>query len=128
MESRFVQQWTRPGNVGDPVTLVFRIVTPIAAVFSNVDSSADAGVVFIPPASTEGAAIETSIFLERAGLPGQRLLGTHLVGRFPVGNEFVTVVYRTIEMPPLKLSVNRQRYFHGRSREDLNFPPASDCL
>jgi hypothetical protein len=116
----------RPTEQAPGVTLAFRIITPFATV--NATPSREKAVVWVSP-PPPGHVTETAVIITRAdtltsGWPGQRSMGTSLVGRFQINNgDNVWVVSRVHAQPPhIKTQLNRSRFFHGKSKADAAGP------
>ncbi|MFN3322679.1 MAG: hypothetical protein ACK5AZ_04210 [Bryobacteraceae bacterium] len=125
--TRFLDSWNRPSELVPGFTLACRIITPYAAVNAGVAPSEAEDTVWIPP-PPEGEAVETVVAVTRSEMqvtnwPGKRSMGTQFVGRLDLDNrDVVWVVTRVTSMPALKLSFNRQRFFHGRTSGDVKGP------
>jgi hypothetical protein len=124
--TRFMETWQRPAELAPGFTLAFRIITPFATV--NATPGREKGVVWVSP-PPPGHVIETAVIITGAdtvtsGWPGQRSMGTSLVGQFQINNgDSVWVVSRVDAQPPhIKTQLNRSRFFHGKSKADAVGP------
>lgn len=125
-DSRFLGQWNAAPRLNEqPITLAARVVFPWSCPTVMHENLPD-GLIRIPNAP-ERLAVEVALLLRELdeppdSWPGQRSMGTSLVGRVPLdGGGGATLVYRTIEMPQqMPARQGNPRYFAGRSQEDLH--------
>jgi hypothetical protein len=125
---RFMETWQRPAELAPGYTLAFRIITPFATVNAPPSPGRDTGVMWVGP-PPPGQVIETAVIITGANTviidwPGERSMGTSLVGRFQIDNgDSVWVVSRVNAPPPgLETQLNRSRFFHGKSKADAVGP------
>jgi hypothetical protein len=123
-KDRFVERWPRPAAQAPAVTLAFRIVTPSAAVKTPITAS-DSEVLWVPnappPLATEMAIILTGASATTTTWPGQRSMGTSLIGSLKLANgQTAWVVHRVDDMPDLsRLGTLPMAFFKGKSRADI---------
>ena len=122
---RFIEKWPRPRDIAEGITLAFRIVTPWSAVTLPIEVDSSKDIVWLPNAP-EPRATEIDILLVTpttplTGWPGQRSLGTSLVGSLPLANgETAWVVHWVVDMPDLTgATKGTGRFYKGASEADL---------
>ncbi len=117
-------KWQQQNILESGITLVFKIITPSAAVTTPIDKSKTKKVKWIPNAS-KGKAIEISALLTSkttliTGWPAKRSMGTKLIDSIKLDNEETFwLVYREIEIPKLSLPQPKIEFFYGKGPEDL---------
>jgi hypothetical protein len=123
--TRIVDKWDRPKELAPGVTLAYRILTPSASVNTTPTADERSRIVWIVP-PPDGRAVEIALVLTApttvtTDWPGRRSLGTSLVGHFTLDNGHTAwIVSRIVDMPQIpNLTVNRERYFSGRTRVDV---------
>ena len=121
---RFIEKWMRPPEVCPGTTLAYRVVVPSGAVTSPL-SVLDGKVSWVPNPPL-GEATEIDIFLVRGGLrpgtwPGQRSMGTSLIGSFTLENgSTVFAVSHVIAMPETGIPpVGKATLAKGIKRSDV---------
>lgn len=125
--TRFLEFWARPGELVPGFTLAYRIITPHAAVNAALNERDARDVTWITP-PPRGQVVETVVAITRSehtaiNWPGRRSMGTQLVGRFELDNgDVVWTVARPITVPDFQVSMNRQRFFHGKTKADVRGP------
>ena len=123
--SRFLGRWNASERVdGIPICLAVRVLFPWSSP-TITQKNLPADLLRIPSASNYHA-VEVALFLLDADehpdtWPGQRSMGTMLLGRIPLdGGGGATLVYRNVEMPQnLPNQQGALRYFAGKSPQDL---------
>ena len=117
-------KWSEPNKFCPGVILAFRIIVPEWVVTIPI-KNAEKALIWIP-APPKGLAIEIAIFLTYqeatvSSWPGAELMKTALIGKIDLLNKrTVWIVYRVIELPPLKFPTGGRPIFFGRSSmEDL---------
>ncbi len=125
-DTRFIETWQRPPEIGPGTTLAFRILTPASAVVTTpVSGSHRTGMIWLPNAPPNSAT-EIDIFIVRPGTrvtgwPGKRSMGTSLVGSIPLeSGETVWAVHWVIPMPDFsKMPSHFGGFYKGASKQDL---------
>jgi len=125
LDSRFTDQWPRPTEFADGITLAFRIVTPHSAVSSNTEIRNDNKIIWVS-APPDGKALEIDICITKPNLtvsnwPGKNSMQTELIGSFVLNNgETVWAISRLIDCPDFsQLGPGGGYLFRGKSKKDL---------
>src|SRR5262249_18153833 len=120
----YIDRWARPPALAPGVTLAFRIITPWSSVFSKAATEESNSIVNIPAPSI-GRAIQTGVFLlegivSREGWPGQRSMGTQLIGAYDLVNgDRVCIVWWEIKMPEIPIHHGAPKFFAGKKMTDI---------
>lgn len=122
---RYIQKWPRPAEIAPGVTLAYRIVTPWSATTIPIDNSSVKDMVWLP-AAPKPQATEIDILIVKpitvvSGWPGQRSMGTSLIGSMRLENgETVWAVCGTVPMPDMgTIAKGPGHFFKGRDEKDL---------
>jgi hypothetical protein len=122
---RVIREWPRPREFAFGSTLAFRIITPWSVITSDIDPKQDKSVRWITKAA-RGKAIEIDIIITKtqqpSGWPGQRSMGTALLGSLPLSSgETVWVVSWEVPMPDYAAMgpIPMGQFFKGVSWRDL---------
>ncbi len=123
-KGRFVEQWTRPIDIAEGITLALRIITPWSAANAAFDEKAFKRTVWVPNApngkATEICVIITKPKVKVTGWPGKKAMDTELVGSMVLDSgDTVWIIYSCIDMPNLPSVKSTPKYFKGRSRVDF---------
>lgn len=122
---RFVQKWSKPNELAEGLTLVFRIVTPSSSANKNISDETHKEIFWIPNAP-ENMATEIDIIITTpdvlvSGWPGGKSMGTQLIGKLELDNgDTVWFVYMYTEMPkfPERMS-GELRLFNDESIDEI---------
>ena len=122
-DSRFLDTWPRPTEIGPGVTLAFRVVVPWFSATVEAKEE-ETGVVWVAPAA-EGHAIEFAILITSptcvvSGWPAKRSMKSNLVGSFSIATgETVWVVYTTMPIQVPRPIRGTAHFLRGAGRSDL---------
>jgi hypothetical protein len=124
-QDRFLEKWPRPTEIAPGLTLAFRIVTSPYAVTTDIEAASPKDIIWLPKASgsqsTSIAILISKLSTSTDGWPGQRSMGTSLIGSIPLMNgETVWAVYVFEPMVDLGNKAARMHFYKGKSRKDLD--------
>ena len=122
---RFVQKWSKPNELAEGLTLVFRIVTPFSSANTNMSEEKHKKTFWIPNAP-ENMATEIDIIITKpevlvSGWPAKNSMGTQLIGKLELDNgDTVWFIYMYTEIPkfPEKMS-GKLRHSNGESIDEI---------
>jgi hypothetical protein len=114
VRDRKVHQWIRPAEITPGYTRALVIMQPVAVATISLPAPADALILNILKVPADAEPTHFDLWIERSGAnlqswPGQRAMGTALVGRLPLADGAGTccVVSRQAPIPPGSITLAR---------------------
>jgi hypothetical protein len=122
---RFVDKWSKPNELAEGLTVVFRIVTPFSSATADMSEEKHKKTFWIQNAP-ENMATEVVIIITKPDVlisswPAKNSMGTELIGKLKLDNgNTVWFIYMYTEMPQFPENMSgKMRHSNGKPIEEI---------